>query len=214
MRGSRRRERLLELLPQVTYGSERRPGQTWIDPFERCFWVTVDAATWELARNLADRISAVSRGRKTRAVSEISATIGKLGELVFDRYCELALDGLPWESYSRIVRPDSGDECDLRIAGLKVDVKSRRIYSDQRLSYNFDLLVPVEDAPRPMDLYVGCGYCLETRRAYVFGWIEGEAARRHPVDPSIRDPAHAIPLRDLHPLETLEPHLRSLAVPR
>jgi len=165
-----------------------RLGQTITSPkiflWEEFFFMPVDGALYTEAVELAERISQISRGKRTLILCENSEVVGKLGEFVVKEFCDQYLQ-CPSTSMVREVNSQGGDRCDLRICDLNVDVKTRSLHPDARtgsphadvtIASNFDLRVSHDSRypQRQQDIYILAGFCPMTRYGYVFGWCTWE----------------------------------------
>jgi hypothetical protein len=184
--------------------------------WEHFYFQSVDAEAYDKAAAIARRISQISRGKKTLILSENADTIGKVGEFVIRDYFASHADAaaLPWVSFAETVndpgRRDGkgcGDECDLKVGEIKVDVKTRQLHVDLTIAPNFDLRVPETEIRKPMDVFILAGYCPSTRYGYGFGWCTWDELQARPIRTDIRFPAKCVPLLDLHPLQTLPAYL-------
>jgi hypothetical protein len=171
--------------------------------WEHFFFTPIGADQLECATRLAQQISRISRGKKTRMLSENADVIGKVGEFVVRDFCEQYLTDGSWESYAERVNDRGGDITDILIHGMHVDVKTRQLHDDVTIAPSFDLRVPA-GGDHYQDVFVLAGYHKETRYGYCFGWATWDELMSQPIRTDIRFPARCLPLVDLHPILQLE----------
>lgn len=197
-------EEIVARLPRLSAQFTHPPIYLW----EQFYFQPVGAEIYHQAQELARRISAVSRGRKTLILSENADVIGKIGEFVTRDFFAEQLNHLLWNSFVEQVNPKGGDICDLTVVGKNIDVKCRQLHVDVTIAPSFDLRVPETEIARPMDLFILAGYCPSTRYAYVFGWCTNEELQARAVRTDIRFPAKCVPLTELHPMTSLAEYLQ------
>jgi hypothetical protein len=209
-------ENVLATIPRlgVTFASPK------IFTWENFFFMPVGDALYSEAEELAQRISQISRGKRTVILCENSEVVGKLGEFVVNEFCQQYLDQ-PWSSMVHEVNSQGGDRCDLQVSGLTVDVKTRSLHPDARtnsphadvtIASNFDLRVSHDTRypQRRQDLYILAGYCPMTRYGYCFGWCTWEEMQAQPIREDIKFPARCLPLSQLHPMLELQRYVRGV----
>jgi hypothetical protein len=172
--------------------------------WENFFFLLIEQELYDQASVLADKISSISRGRKTLLLSENSEIVGKLGEFVVRDFCRQHLVDRNWQSMAETVNDHGGDNCDLTLMGLMIDVKTRQLHTDVTIAPTIELRVPQTEFDRYQDIFVLAGYCPTTMYGYVFGWCTWEELQSSPIRTDIRFPAHCVPLTELHPMKYLE----------
>lgn len=175
------------------------------------YFAPVGPTFYKKAERIGKKISQISRGRKTRILSENSEIVGKVGEFLVRDFCEYYLH-CPWESLVEVVNPCGGDDYDLKVgpSGKQVDVKTRQLHTDITIAPNFDLRVPEPELEKYQDFYVLAGYCPTSAYGYVLGWCTWEEMQSHPLKRDIKFPAKCVPLLDLHPMQTFAAYVSGL----
>lgn len=159
------------------------------------------------AQILADRISNISRGKKTLLLSDNSEIVGKVGEFVVREFCKEEIK-CSWYSMAETVNAHGGDSCDLLISDLMVDVKTRQLHNDVTIAPTIELRVPQTEFDKHQDIFVLAGYCPTTMYGYVFGWCTWDELIASPIRTDIKFPAHCVPLTQLHPMKYLESYAK------
>jgi hypothetical protein len=175
--------------------------------WDHFYFTAVSRDTLEHARELSLRVASVSRGRRTRLLSEHADLVGKVGELVVEQFLSAYLEE-PFESFVTAINQCGGDLYDFRSRGLSIDVKTRQLHGDVTIAPSFDLRVSEDEVQKYQDIYLLAGYCPETQYAYLFGWATWDEVQCRPIRTDIRCPAKCVPLIDLHPMLTLPEYLR------
>lgn len=172
--------------------------------WENFYLLKVSKELYDSAAVLADKISSISRGKKTLLLSENSEIVGKVGEFVVRDFCQHHLPKGTWQSMAETVNDHGGDNCDLIFMDLQIDVKTRQLHTDVTIAPTIELRVPQTEFDRYQDIFILAGYCPTTMYGYVFGWCSWEELEASPIRTDIRFPAHCVPLTDLHPMRHLE----------
>ncbi len=167
------------------------------------------------AQSLAERMGQISRGRRTRIMTENSDLIGKLGEFTVRSFLQdyLSSSQVKWQDFVENINPRGGDRCDFLAAGLQLDVKTRQLYEDELISPLFSLCVPHTDVEKYQDLYILAGYCPNTSYGYVLGWCTWNELQSRPVNTDLKFAAKCVPLLDLHPMQLLRDYLEQKGRP-
>lgn len=177
--------------------------KTKIYLWDNFFFLHLSQPLYQKAQELAEKISNISRGKKTLLLSDNSEIVGKVGEFVVREFCKQNIK-CEWQSMAETVNDHGGDNCDLTILGTMVDVKTRQLHTDITIAPTIELRVPQTEFDRYQDIFVLAGYCPTTMYGYVFGWCTWEELEKSPVRTDIRFPAHCVPLTELHPMKFLE----------
>jgi hypothetical protein len=185
---------------QRVLGKYRSP----IYVLDNFFFYSVPDEQYQKAEAIAKEISQISRGKKTRILSENSEVVGKLGEFVFREFCSYYVQDTKWQSFAEDVNPRGGDRCDALVAGLQVDVKTRQLHVDETIAPTFDLRVPYTEVEKYQDIYVLTGFCTASNCGYALGWCTWEELQLREIKQDIKFPAKCVPLLDLHPMLDLE----------
>lgn len=192
------------------------PGQRTLDHrqrlpiylFDNFYFQHIAADLYRKAEGLARQISQISRGRKTRILSDNSEVVGKIGEYVVHSFLDHYYRN-EFVSNVEAINPRGGDVTDfLLLPGeVRVDVKTRELHTDETIAPTFDLRVPYTETEKYQDVFVLAGYCPQTGYGYVFGWCTWDELQAKPVKTDIKFPAKCIPLLELHPMLELETYV-------
>jgi hypothetical protein len=190
-----------------------------LDPMELCYYRLFSHRNWRRASYLAAEVARASSGAKTKYFSRHAGTVGKAGEMIFESFLQDTCE-LGWDPLYDIIQSSGGDDCDFLIEGMKIDVKTRTLrvadpeakygYYDRSIHINrFPMIVSEEDAAKRQDVYVCCGYNIESREGYVLGWATHEEVVAAEMDYTLRYPSKCIALGDLHPTHYLLGYIAS-----
>ena len=171
--------------------------------WEYFYFLQVKKPMYDRASQLAETISNISRGKKTLLLSDNSEIVGKVGEFVVREFCKQNIH-VEWLSMAETVNEHGGDNCDLTILGLNVDVKTRQLHTDVTIAPTIELRVPQTEFDRYQDIFILAGYCPTTMYGYVLGWCSWEELQDSPIRTDIRFPAHCVALTELHPMKYLQ----------
>ncbi|HYT41036.1 MAG TPA: hypothetical protein VEP90_01700 [Methylomirabilota bacterium] len=190
---------MLEGIPKLSTILPKNKIYLW----DNFFFLHLNQPLYQKATELAEKISKISRGRKTLLLSDNSEIVGKVGEFVVREFCRQNIK-CEWVSMAETVNEHGGDNCDLTILNIMVDVKTRQLHTDITIAPTIELRVPQTEFDRYQDIFILAGYCPTTMYGYVLGWCTWEELESSPVRTDIRFPAHCVPLTDLHPMKYLE----------
>jgi hypothetical protein len=193
----------LEIIKDIPKLGSRLPSKK-IFLWGNFYFLRLSQELYDQASVIADRISNISRGRKTLLLSENSEIVGKVGEFVVREFCRQHLTEGDWQSMTEMVNAHGGDNCDLTLLGQQIDVKTRQLHTDVTIAPTIELRVPKTEFDRYQDIFILAGYCPTTMYGYVFGWCSWEELEASPIRTDIRFPAHCVPLTELHPMRYLE----------
>lgn len=202
---------LIHDMPTLEQTITARPIDTW----EHFYFSKVGDDLYRKAEAIANRISEISRGKKTRKLSVNSDIVGKVGEYVVHAFASNYFAGKPWESFVDVVNPKGGDTTDMRLWGVDIDIKTRQLHTDATIAPNFDLRMPEHEVDKKQDVYLLAGYCPGSAYGYIFGWCTWDELQAKPlITEGIRFPAKCVPLVELHDVRDLERYCRRLAEAR
>jgi hypothetical protein len=195
-------KRIIDSIPRLGTCLGYPPTHLW----EHFYFHKISDEMHQAALALAKRISEISRGRKTRLLSDNPDIIGKIGEFVVSEFCGEYLN-CRWSSFAEVVNSSGGDDHDLEICGLGIDVKTRQLHEDVTIAPNFDLRVPQTELSKYQDVYILAGFCPSTMYGYVLGWCTWEELQSQPIRTDIKFPAKCMALVDLHPMLEIEDYI-------
>jgi len=191
----------------ITVGDYLGPTAITANPLEFCYFTTLTDDVWRRAKALAKRATDTLVGGMHHDYMRSHGPVEKAGEFVFkgflDYYCRAPYD----------VNFTDGDQFvpGFSIAGTTVDVHTRMFKRSTGGTENYPLIntrkfllmVPELGLARRPDIYMFCGYNVENRYGYAFGWATAEEIAELPLANDLRHKAKCLSLYKIHPMHTL-----------
>jgi hypothetical protein len=206
-----------EIPTQVTIGEMLGHGAAVVDPLDFSYFATLEEDEWGRSKSLARRATAALAGGPYSEYIKSHGPVEKAGEFLFKGFLEYYC----WASYD--VNSAFGtrmNQVDMfvpgfGVSGRSIDVHTRMLRRGQDPpscyplvnTRRFQLMVPEIGLSRRADVYVFCGFDVDSRFGCAFGWISADELADVPVSDSLRYRAKCINVYDAHPISTLLEYL-------
>lgn len=191
----------------------------WADPYEWSYFSTIAASEWRLAKTLAKRVTDYLSGTKYAEFIRSCGPVEKAGEFLVKGYLDYYCD----QPYDVDFTETDPYRPGFSIAGIKVDVHTRMLKFAKQAhdcgamgaSLNVDrflVMVPELGLTRGAEVYVFCGFDVDTRAGLVFGWTPASVIAQIPLSSDSKHSAKCLKVTDLYTISSLLPYTKSLAV--
>lgn len=182
----------------------------WVDPLDFGYMAKLTKREWRHAKLLAKQSMDSVAGTGVSDYMRSYGPVEKAGEYIVNRflnyYCTVPYDTDFFSCDPQIPSFSvAGLTIDVHTRMLKLDAQARKFGKDGRLINlsNFLLMVPEVMLTRRADIYIFCGFDVESLEGYAFGWVTSERLAAVDVTTDVKHPAKCFLIPQIYPMQHL-----------
>jgi len=188
----------------------------WTDPMEWAYFCSLPGREWRRARALAKRSTELLCNTQYADFIRSCGPVEKAGEFIFKNFLDYYCDA-PYDIEFTSGNPYSPG---FKVLETKIDVHTRMLkFAKQAKEFGamgtclniekFSVMVPELGLVRSADIYVFCGFDVDTKNGFIFGWTTAEKLAGIELSTDSKHLAKCIKLTDLYPIGDLLPYIKS-----
>lgn len=200
-------------LPTISEAFQVGP---WTDPVDWAYFCTVSGSDWKRAKLLAKKYTELLADTKYSEFIRSCGPVERAGESIlqkfFDYYCELKNSAEL--NLSDPYRPA------FTVCGKTIDVHTRMLkfrrqanaFGPMGTCLNVDkflVMVPELGLIRSADIYAFCGFDIDSKDGFFFGWTTAERLAAVPLSVKSKHKSKCLMLTDLYPAGELITYITS-----